>query len=121
MNYRMSGARIIRGFSRIAIGTAVLIAICGIGATAVVVGNSRSLRNALPAVEQKASKTSGANIYAQVDSPLPPGFVIDPSPSPAVEAAKTAGIGLGITALLALGAFGFFRGLGWILAAFARH
>lgn len=41
-------------------------------------------------------------------------------PSPAFVVATSLGIGLGITAALALAAFGFFRGLGGVLAGFAR-
>jgi hypothetical protein len=35
-------------------------------------------------------------------------------------AVKAAAVGLGITAALALAAWGFFRGVGWMLAGFAR-
>jgi hypothetical protein len=50
-------------------------------------------------------------------------FVIAFAPMPAprdFDAAKFAGIGLGITGVSAFAAFGFFHGLGWILAGFAR-
>jgi hypothetical protein len=80
--------RIIRGFSRLGVGAAVLVAACGTGFTALAI--------VMPA--------------------------LDPSPPPdlVAYAAKTAGIGLGVTSLLALAAFVFFRGLGWVLAGFAR-
>jgi hypothetical protein len=35
------------------------------------------------------------------------------APSPAAVATKTSGVGMGVTALLALAAFGFLRVLGW--------
>ena len=85
--------RIIRGFSRLGIGAAVLTAIYGL----------------VP------------NIYAQIDDPPPTGLnELVRHRTPALYAAKTACVGLGITALAALAVFGFFRGLGWIIAGFAR-
>jgi hypothetical protein len=42
------------------------------------------------------------------------------APSPAAVATKTSAVGLGVTALLALAAFGIFHGLGWMVAGFAR-
>jgi hypothetical protein len=80
--------RIIRGFSRLGVGAAVLVAMCGAGFTAVAI--------VMPALD-----------------PYPP-------PDLAAYAIKTAGIGLGITSLLALAAFVFFRGLGWVITGFAR-
>jgi hypothetical protein len=76
--------RITRGFSRLGIWAAVLVAICGAGVTAFAI------------------------VFAP--TPAPPDF----------DAAKFAGIGLGITGVLALATFVFFRGLGWIIAGFAR-
>jgi hypothetical protein len=69
------GNRIIRGFSRLGIATAVLVALCGALVTTALAG--------------------------------------DPHANP--------GAILGITGLLALAAWGFFRGLGWVLAGFAPN
>jgi hypothetical protein len=38
------------------------------------------------------------------------------APSPAAVATKISAVGLGVTALLAVAAFGFFRILGWVAA-----
>jgi hypothetical protein len=43
------------------------------------------------------------------------------APSPTAVATKTSAVGLGVTALLAAAAFGFFRVLGWVAAGLARH
>ena len=119
--------RIIRGFSRLGIGAAVLTAIYGSVLTGVATlseytDNSPGILIYDSATHQ-VSKTrpSGANIYAQIDGPPPSGLnELVRHRTPALYAAKAAGVGLGITVLAALAVFGFFRGLGWITVGFAR-
>jgi hypothetical protein len=119
--------RIIRRFSRLGIGTALLVAIYGFVLTGVATvseynANSPGILIFESATHKVSKKTpSGANIYAEIDGAPPPGLnELIRHRTPALYAAKAAGIGLGITVVAALAVFAFFRGLGWILGGFAR-
>jgi hypothetical protein len=123
------GKRIIRGFSRLGAGAALLVTLCGMGVTAVIVSDQHARGH--------FSVTGIDKVSVYFPTGTPESVVHDvmlyragyPGPlSPAASAAfslippdiKAAVIGLGVTALLALVAFGFFRGLGWVVAGFAR-
>jgi hypothetical protein len=117
--------RITRGFSRLGIVAAMLVVLGGAGITAAV------------SIDRYESETRWRTDHLVP----PPGFVVespvpdcslgrhpcaptpvdyDPFHSPSEVAARAAGIGLSITGVLALAAFGFFRGIGWIVTGFAR-
>jgi hypothetical protein len=93
--------RITRGFSRLGIGAGVATVLCGAGLTSIF------------AADQYERLTRAALVAA-------PSMFDDLIPPPIVVAGKSAAIGLGVTLLLAFAAYGFFRGLGWIIAGFAR-
>jgi hypothetical protein len=119
--------RIIRGFSRLGIGAAALVAIYGFLLTGIAtVSEYRANRPGIlifdPATHEVFKTTpSGANIYVQIDGPPPPGLKeMVRHHTSSLYAAKAAGIGLCITVLAALAVFGFFRGFGGIIAWFAR-
>jgi hypothetical protein len=108
--------RIMHGFSRLGIAAAVVL-LPGGRLTAAI------------AVEEYSQAQQNVFLVAQTDPPCRAGYGKDcapwerdsPAPPPsAFVTAKTADIGIGVTALLALAAFGFFRGLGWVLDGFAR-
>jgi hypothetical protein len=93
-----STAPILRGFSRLGIGCAVLVAMIGVVVTATIV-------------------IDDYNQWAGGSSP-PAGFVPD---APAISTfVPTVLIGGGITITACLLMIGFFRGLGWVVAGFAR-
>jgi hypothetical protein len=93
-----SSGPIIRGFSRLGLGCAVLIAMIGVALTATIV-------------------IDDYNRWAGGSSP-PAGFVPD---APATSAfVPTVLIGGGITITACLLIIGFFRGLGSVVAGFAR-
>lgn len=92
-----SSSPILRGFSRLGIGCAVLIAMIGVAVTATVV------------IDDYGQWVGGS-------SP-PAGFAPDP---PSISTfVPTVLIGGGITITACLLIIGFFRGLGWIVAGFA--
>jgi hypothetical protein len=106
--------RITRGFGRLGIAAAVLVALGGVmvsGIAAVDQYKRQSIATAPPFDPTKPY---------EVLNPQSPGMFDDLIPSPASVAAKAAGIGFGITAMLALATWAFFRGLGWVVAGFAR-
>jgi hypothetical protein len=148
---RSTSARIIRGFSRIGIGIAVVVAIIGVIATAVVAlqnHNSANYEfdkyaclltaNANVAVSGDRYKSLTENAghcgyfssYGTYNSLgwIKIGDAIEQNGHLVqrvtdAELVKldvlTALAGLGITGAISLVIFGFFRGLGWILAGFA--
>jgi hypothetical protein len=112
--------RITRGFSRLGILAAMLVALGGAGITAAV------------SIDRYESETRWRTDHLVP----PPGFVVespvpdcslgrrpctltpvdyDPFHSPSEVAARAAGIGLSITGVLALAAFGFSAGLAGLL------
>jgi hypothetical protein len=94
----LSSAPILRGFSRLGIGCAVLIAIIGVVVTATVVMDDY-------------------NRWVGGSGP-PAGVVLGP---PSISTfVPTVLIGGGITITACLLIIGFFRGLGWVVAGFAR-
>lgn len=114
-----ASGRIIRRFSRFGIGAAVLVLVGGILATGIVARHQydRAQGAALPEI-----KPSLLASPPSVSHQPPPGFTID-QPPPRVgfaEAENASAIGLGITAVLALATWGFFRSLGRVVARFAR-
>jgi hypothetical protein len=92
-----SSGPILRGFSRLGIGCAVLIAMIGVAVTATIV-------------------VDDYNRWAGGSS-SPAGFVLEPPPLSTFV--PTALIGGGITIAACLLIIGFFRGLGWVVAGFA--
>jgi hypothetical protein len=141
-----SFGRITRGFSRLGIAAAVLASIGGGGITAFVSADaySRQAQGTKTAPSSRGLSDADVGLVAQFDPANPYEYQAngrwwrhDPAtggntsiagpitfddliPSPAAVATKTAGIGLGITGLLALAAWGFLRGLGRVVAGFAR-
>ena len=93
-----SSGPILRGFSRLGIGCAVLIAMIGVAVTATVV------------MDDYSRWVGGA-------SP-PAGFALDRPPISTFV--PTVLIGGGITIAACLLIIGFFRGVGWVAAGFAR-
>jgi hypothetical protein len=93
-----SSAPVLRGFSRLGIGCAVLIAMIGVVVTATVVMDdySRWVGGSAP----------------------PAGIVLGPPPISTLVRTVLIGGGITITACLLI--IGFFRGLGWVVAGFAR-
>jgi hypothetical protein len=145
-----SSARIMRGFSRIGVGAAAITAVLGLTATANLAINDYWPGNrvqtdpvawgAFPEVNPSKSNIppfdpSKPYEIATKNSPNP---LISSTPNPAskpfdpdeylafkrIEALKSAAltilIGLGITGAACLAVFGFFSGLGWVIAGFAR-
>jgi hypothetical protein len=142
--------RTTRGFSRLGIGAAILVALAGVVVTGIVAvdqygrwksdpeaGNPppqgfaidhRLLSDVdvglipLPFDQKKSGNFKVGDVWWHHD-PTTGNWLLsmwENLPSPVAIAAKAAGMGLGITALAALAAFGFFRGLGWIIAGFGR-
>jgi hypothetical protein len=93
-----SSAPILRGFSRLGIGCAVLIAMIGVAVTATVV------------MDDYSRWVAG--------SASPTGVVVGPPPISTFVPTVLIGGGITITACLLI--IGFFRGLGWVVAGFAR-
>lgn len=93
-----SNGPILRGFSRLGIGCAVLIAMIGVAVTATVV------------IDDYSRWVGG--------SAPPAGFVLGPPPISTFVPTVLIGGGITITACLLI--IGFFRGLGWVVAGFAR-
>jgi hypothetical protein len=93
-----SSAPILRGFSRLGIGCAVLIAVIGVAVTAIIVMDDYSR-------------------WVAGSSP-PGGFALNPPPISTFVPTVLIGGGITITACLLI--MGFFRGLGWVVAGFAR-
>jgi hypothetical protein len=91
-----SSGPILRGFSRLGIGCAVLIAMIGAAVTATIVMDDY-------------------NRWVGGSSP-PAGFV--PESPPISTFVPTVLIGGGITIAACLLIIGFFRGLGWVVAGF---
>jgi hypothetical protein len=93
-----SSGPILHGFSRLGIGCAILIAMIGVAVTATVV------------IDDYSRWVGGS-------SP-PAGLVLDPPPISTFVPTVLIGGGITITACLLI--VGFFRGLGWVIAGFAR-
>jgi hypothetical protein len=101
--------RIIRGFSRLGVGVAVLVALCGL-AIVTVDQNSR--------LSHPREARNGA-----IEEPLVLELLNAPEDTWLEYTrirVKDAVPALGLTAALALVAFGLCRGLGWIIVGFAR-
>jgi hypothetical protein len=90
-----SSGPILRGFSRLGIGCAVLIAMIGVAVTATIVIDDYN-------------RWAGGSSPPAPDAPATSTFV------------PTVLIGGGITITACLLIIGFFRGLGWVVAGFAR-
>jgi hypothetical protein len=118
--------RIVSGFSWLGIGGAVLLSFGGRAATTMMVASDQYFKAELesgvgriPGVIGDQSPT--ALVAAPIDQ-RPRGLAdveVRVAPSPAAVATKTSAVGLGVTALVTLAAFGFFRVLGWVVAGFA--
>jgi hypothetical protein len=93
-----SSGPILRGFSRLGIGCAVIFAMIGVVVTATVVMDDYN---------------------RWVGGSAPPAGVV-PGLPPISTFVPTLLIGGGITITSCLLIFGFFRGLGWVVAGFAR-
>jgi hypothetical protein len=145
-------ARIIRGFSRIGIGLAIISAITGVAVTGgIVVGNYNRANDefdkyacllrwnanaAVSGARYKALTESAANCgyfpsygaynslsWIRINDAIEQnGFIVERvTDFERLRAeANTTIAGLGITGATSLVIFGFFRGLGWIIAGFAR-
>ena len=124
------GNSIIRSFSRLGIGAAVLLSFGGAAVTMMVASEQyykAELESGVAripgAIDDRSPAAIGNRMPAPMaDEPRSRSNVADVAlaPSPAAVATKTSAVGLGITALLALAAFGFFHVLGWMVAGFAR-
>jgi hypothetical protein len=107
---------IMRGFKRIGIGAAVVTAALGFAMTTGV------------AVNNYNTEKSWSNVMPQpANIPASPALAndIELAPRERDEAAfhiatTSAVMGLGVTAAACLAVFGFFAGLGWVVAEFAR-
>ena len=108
--------RIIRGFSRIGIGVTVLVTLAGAGVT--VFASSIRYSDAQSQIANLPQKRVAWRVQGYRDVEIEDSLAAFPTAAEA--AAEAAGIGLGVTALLALSARGIFRGLGWVLAGFSR-
>jgi hypothetical protein len=109
-------ARIMRGFKRIGIGAAVLMAMLGVTVTTSVAVNTYNNEMGWSDVLSQPAHIPASRALAND---------IELAPRERDEAAfhiatTSALIGLGITAAACLAVFGFFRGLGWVIAGFAR-
>jgi hypothetical protein len=106
-----SSARIIRSFSRIGIGAAALVAISGLALTAIVADRDY----------ETATHWPGTSV-AKADLPdVPPWVKYERINDEAFKTVRsTVLIGMGITGAACLAVFGFFGGLGWVIAGFAR-
>ena len=117
---------VIRTFSRLGIGAGVLLSFAGAAVTMMVASDQyykaqlESGAGRIPGAIEDRSPT--APVAAPIDQRLRSLSDVDAgvAPSPAVVATKTSAVGLSVTMLLALAAWGFFLGLGWVVAAFAR-
>jgi hypothetical protein len=110
MQQLRSSARIMRGFSRIGIGAAVLIAVTGLAITVGVAVSS-----------YKSANSEVKPWYLTPDYEEGIRRVIAERSHQARNAAmRSALIGLGITGATSLAIFGFFRSLGSVVAGFAR-
>jgi hypothetical protein len=112
--------RIIRVFNRVGIAAALLVTTTGAMVTGFAAGNRydyETLWRAGEIVEKPSSSGYAIKQYVPEDFPV---NYEDRFPSPASVAVKIASGGLGITAVLALVVFGFFRGLGWVVGWFVR-
>jgi hypothetical protein len=130
----MTSRRVIRGFSRLGIGGALLVTLCGAALTAVAASDryarTKATGHLLVAgpggvIVKFPTETDWPTIYRVMGdqfggSSFSVQSIEPPEAPPNVEAAKTAAIGLGITAFLAFATWGLFRGVGWMLAGFAR-
>jgi hypothetical protein len=105
-----SAARIMRGFSRIGIGAAALVAISGLALTAIVADR-----------DYDATQAPGTPV-AKADLPdVPPWVKYERINDEAFKTVRsTVLIGMGITSTASLAVFGLFGGLGWVIARFAR-
>jgi hypothetical protein len=124
-----SAVRIIRGFSRLGVGAAILVMLCGAGLTAMVVSDQYAQSKGKGHISVAGpggvtvkfpTGTDWPTIYKVLGSQASVQSAEYPTVSPTDEATRIAVIGLGITAAMALAAWGFFRGVGWMLAGFAR-
>jgi hypothetical protein len=106
-----ASARIIRGFSRIGIGSVVVVAIVGVAVTTTVVIDEWVRISSLPDAPwlAYAPKLEASSAHGWWSS--------DPVLGSAVSNVLA---GLAITGIASLVIFEFFRGLGWIIAGFAR-
>jgi hypothetical protein len=121
---------IIRGFSRLGIGVAILILFAGAAVTLMAASDQyykAELESGVGRVRVAIDDRSPLAIGNRLPAPMAqePRRLSDVvnvalAPSPAAVATKTSAAGLAVTALLALAAFGFFHGLGWVVAGFAR-
>jgi hypothetical protein len=111
--------RIIRGFHRLGIAATMLVTITGAMVTGFAAGNRYDYETLWRAGQIVEKPPSSGFVFKQIvpeDTPVDS----DPFPSPASVAAKIMSGGVVITAVLALAAFGFFRGLGWVVSRFVR-
>jgi hypothetical protein len=121
---------IVRGFSRLGIGVAILVSFWGAAATMMVASDQyykAELESGVGRIPGAIDDRSPNAIGNRMPSPMAQeprrrSDVADVAlaPSPAGVATKTSAVGLGVTALLALAAFGFFRVLGWVVTGFAK-
>jgi hypothetical protein len=159
-----ASTRVVRGFSRIGIGCAILAGLCGVAVTVILaVEDARRVPGFDPSQPYEVVSDDGPPKGFMVDPTKGPLAATDPllieyltstpSPSPVVnrfvpgEASRKFDeavlkfddlvpkaervsdewrivcpilVGLGLTLAVCLVVFGFFRGLGWVLAGFAR-
>jgi hypothetical protein len=108
--------RIMRGFRRIGIAAAVLMAVLRVTATtSVAVSTYDNERGSSDVISQPAN-IPGSRALAN-DVQLVPG---ERDEAAFHIATTSALIDLGVTAAASLAVFGFFAGLGWVVAGFAR-
>jgi hypothetical protein len=121
---------IIRSFWRLGIGAAALVSFGGAAVTMMAASDQyykAELESGVGRIHGAIDDRSPGAIGDRMPAPMAqePHRLSDVvnvalAPSPAAVATKTSAVGLGVTALLAVAAFGFFRVLGWVAAGLAR-
>jgi hypothetical protein len=108
--------RITRGFKRIGIGAAVLMAVLGVTVTTSVAVNTYNNERGWSDVTSQPANIPASRALAN-DVELAPW---DRDEAAFHIATTSALIGLGVTGAACLAVFGFFAGLGWVVAGFTR-
>jgi hypothetical protein len=109
--------RIARGLRRLGIGLAVLVALVGWGVTVKIAAGEYSR----PWGWEITPLDGGQTVWVPtLDRATSSGCKVEKHHNMDLLN-KIVGLGLGVTAVLALVVWGFFRGLGWLVRAFVRE
>jgi hypothetical protein len=123
-----TGRRIIRGFSRLGVGAALLVALCGAAFTYMLASDQFERGISVTGPDNVTVYFKNGTDASVINEAMSRRFGVPGDLSPAASSAgsrlspavKTASIGIGITAALAFVTWALFRGVGWMLAGFAR-